>query len=128
MSARRSISARQVGLILLRVVPALLFMQHGAQKLFGLLEGSGPVELLSLMGLAGILEFFGGLALVVGIGTRFVAGLLALEMVFAYVMRHAPEGFWPILNGGERALLFLFIFLYLAIAGGGPYTLDARRR
>lgn len=132
MSGSRTVSTRQVGLTLLRVVPALLFMQHGAQKLFGLLGGAGPeggtVELISWLGLAGVLEFFGGLMLVVGIWTRLVAGILALEMVIAYSVAHAPRGFWPILNGGELALLYLFIFLYVALAGGGPYSLDSRPR
>ncbi|HWV39826.1 MAG TPA: DoxX family protein [Vulgatibacter sp.] len=116
---------------LLRIVPALLMMQHGAQKLFGALGGAGgsgeAVPLFSLLGLAGILEFFVAALVVIGLFTRPAALLLAVEMAVAYLMAHAPMGFWPISNGGEPALLLLFVFLYLATAGPGPWSLDARR-
>lgn len=115
---------------LLRVMAGLLFMQHGAQKLFGMLGGfggepGGTADLLSLMGLAGVLEFFGGLLVVLGLFTRPVAFVLAGEMAVAYFMRHAPQGFWPILNGGELAALYAFVFLYFSARGGGRYSLDA---
>ena len=116
----------------LRVAAGLLFAQHGAQKLFGALGGFGPppggrVQLLSLMGLAGVIEFFGGILIALGVLTRPVALVAAAEMAVAYVMAHAPRGVWPILNQGEPALLYCFVFLYLAAAGPGPHSVDARR-
>jgi putative oxidoreductase len=110
-------------LSILRIVSGLLFMQHGAQKLFGLLGGT-PVHWPSLMGLAGALEFFGGLLVVVGLFTRPVAFVLAGEMAFAYFMVHGPQNFWPLLNGGDLAVLFCFAFLYLSAAGAGPLSVD----
>jgi putative oxidoreductase len=111
---------------LLRIGAGLLYMQHGAQKLFGMFGGMGPnggtVHLVSQMGLAGVLEFFGGLL------TRPVALLLACEMVVAYVMAHLPQGGFPIQNKGELALLYLVVWLFLATNGAGPASLDARRR
>ena len=114
----------------LRVVAALLFMQHGTQKLFAfpVSEPRDPAELLSLMGIAGMLEVFGGLLLLLGLFTRPVAFVLAGEMAVAYFRSHAPQGFWPILNGGELAALYCFLFLYFAAVGGGPWSLDALRR
>lgn len=116
----------------LRIAAGLLFMQHGAQKLFGLFspEGREPVELFSLMGLAGVLEFWGGLLIVVGLFTSPVAAVLVLEMIAAYSMSHLPNGFWPILNRGELALLYGSIFLFVAASGGGGFSLDGlfRRR
>ncbi|MFO7655212.1 MAG: DoxX family protein [Candidatus Krumholzibacteriia bacterium] len=116
-------------LSILRIVVAFVFMQHGSQKLFGVpaAEAREPVELLSLMGVAGILEFFGGLLLLVGLITRPVAFILSGLMAFAYFMQHAPRGFWPVVNGGEPAVLYCFVFLYLAAAGPGPWSLDAAR-
>ncbi len=114
---------------LLRIVAAFLFMDHGTQKLFAwpVDEPRDPAALLSLMGLAGILEIFGGALLLLGLFTRPVAFLLAGEMAVAYFMSHAPNGFWPILNRGELAALYCFLFLYLAAAGGGPWSIDAAR-
>lgn len=109
---------------ILRIGAGLLFMQHGAQKLFGALGADGPVPLFSLMGLAGILEFFGGLLIVLGLLTRPVALLLALQMLAAYFMAHLPKHPWPVLNAGEPALLFMLIFLFLAGNGSGPWSLD----
>jgi putative oxidoreductase len=108
---------------ILRIGAGLLFMQHGAQKLFGALGGEA-VPLVSLMGLAGILEFFGGLLIVLGLLTRPVALILALQMLAAYVMAHVPKGPWPILNAGELALLYMLIFLFLAGNGSGTWSLD----
>jgi putative oxidoreductase len=120
---------------LLRVITGALFMQHGVQKLFGLLLSpertwTGPPELFSQMWFAGVLEVFGGPFIVLGLFTRPVALLLAVEMAVAYFQAHAPRALWPILNGGEPALLFCFIFLYLFATGAGPFSVDAawRRR
>jgi putative oxidoreductase len=114
-------------LSLMRIIVGLLFVQHGVQKLFGGLGGE-RVELLSLMGLAGVLEFGCGLLLVAGLCTRPVAFILAGEMASAYFMVHAPQGFWPILNKGELAVLYCFAFLYMAVAGPGPWSVDGARR
>ncbi len=116
----------QCMLSILRIASALLFMQHGAQKLFGFLA---PIQatsypLLSLMGIAGVLEFFGGVLLVLGLFTRPVAFILSGEMAVAYFMVHAPKGFWPLRNGGDLAFLLSFMFLYIAVAGGGAWSLD----
>ncbi len=110
-------------LTLLRIVTAFLFWQHGAQKLFGWFE-SGPVDFLELRWFAGVLEFFGPLFIGFGLFTRPVAFLLSGEMAFAYFLNHFPRGFWPVLNQGERALLFCFIYLLLATAGPGKLALD----
>jgi putative oxidoreductase len=111
----------------LRMVVAFLFMAHGAQKLFGVpaLEPRHTVALVSLMGLAGVLESFGGLLVLLGLFTRPVAFLLAGEMAVAYFRMHAPRGVWPILNGGEMAVFYCFVFLFFAAAGGGSWSLDA---
>lgn len=113
-----------------RIVAAFLFMQHGSQKLFGFPAETSkdPVALFSLMGLAGTLEFFGGLLILLGLFTRPTAFLLSGQMAAAYFMVHAPKGFWPILNGGELAAFYCFVFLYLAAAGGGPWSLDRLRQ
>lgn len=111
---------------ILRIVTGLLFMQHGVQKLFGWLDGM-QMELFSLMGLAGILETFGGLLIVLGLFTPVVALILAGEMAVAYFMAHLPQGFWPILNGGELAALYCFIYLYFAAAGAGRFSIDELR-
>lgn len=108
-----------------RIGVALLFMQHGAQKLFGLLGGSQIESLFSLMGLAGVLEFFGGLLVVLGLFTRSVAGILALEMLIAYFMAHLPNGVFPIQEGGgELALLYALGFALIATIGAGKFNLD----
>ena len=114
-------------LSLLRIVSGFLFWLHGAQKLLGLfggVGGGGRADLFSLVGLAGVLEFFGGLLILAGLFTRPVAFILSGQMAVAYFMGHAPQGFWPIVNRGELAALYSFLFLYLAAAGGGPWSLD----
>jgi putative oxidoreductase len=116
--------ARAVALTLLRIVAGLLFAQHGAQKLFGALGGHQVGSLLSLTGLAGVLELVGGLLVAFGLFTRPVAFILSGEMAVAYFMQHAPKGFWPIINKGELAALYCFLFLYFAAHGGGAYGLD----
>jgi putative oxidoreductase len=116
-------------LAVLRIVTALLFMSHGTQKLFGFPAGQmAGVEVLSLMGIAGILEVVGGIAILVGFFTRPVAFLLAGEMAYAYWMMHVPMGgFFPVNNGGDAAVLFCFVFLYLVFAGPGAWSLDGYR-
>ncbi len=114
-------------LSLLRIVAAFLFAAHGSQKLFAFPVASprASVDLVSLSGLAGVLEAAGGLLLLLGLFTRPVAFVLAGEMAVAYFLRHAPEGFWPILNRGELAALYCFLWLYFAAVGAGPWSLDA---
>ncbi len=116
-------------LSVLRGVSAFLFMSHGLQKVLGLpVPRPTPVDLTSLSGIAGILELVGGALLLIGLFTRPVALMLSGEMAFAYFLAHAPEGFWPLLNRGELSALYCFVFLYLAAAGGGPWSVDALRR
>lgn len=116
-------------LSVLRIVSGFLFMTHGMQKLLSYPAAfPRPVELVSLMGLAGTLELFGGALLLVGLFTRPVAFILSGEMALAYFMAHAPKSFWPLLNGGDAAVLYCFVFLYLAAAGGGPWSVDRWRR
>ena len=108
---------------LMRIVVGLAFAQHGAQKLFGVfggVDGGGAtVEMLSLMGVAGVIELGGGLLVAIGLLTRLAAFLASGLMAFAYFMAHAGRGFWPIENQGELAVLFCFVFLYIAFRGGG---------
>lgn len=111
-------------LSVLRIVVALLFMEHGTSKLFHFPMDMGHVPLFSLIGLAGVLEVFGGALVALGLFTRPVAFILSGEMAFAYFMAHAPGGFWPLINHGEAAVFYCFAFLYLAAAGGGAWSLD----
>jgi putative oxidoreductase len=112
-------------LSILRIVAALIFMEHGTQKLLGFPPSDRPApELLSLSGVAGVLELFGGALLVLGLFTRPVAFVLSGEMAFAYWIAHAPQSFFPVNNGGDAAILYCFVFLYLAAAGGGAWSLD----
>ncbi|HTP31009.1 MAG TPA: DoxX family protein [Candidatus Acidoferrales bacterium] len=112
----------------LRIVVGLLFSQHGFQKLFGLFGGIGghgaAAHIWSELWVAGILETVGGLLVTAGLFTRPVAFLLCGEMAVAYFRQHFPRGFWPIRNGGELAVLYCFIYLYLVAAGPGPLSLD----
>lgn len=111
----------------LRIIVGFLLMQHGAMKLFGFLATSpmmGPYPLGSLMGFAGVLEFFGGLLFLIGLFTRPVAFILSGFMAVAYFMGHAPKGFWPVQNMGELAVLYCFVFLFFAAAGGGVWSVD----
>ena len=115
-------------LSVLRIMAALLFIEHGTQKLFGFPPSErGSPPLLSLMGFGGMLETFGGMLLLVGLFTRPVAFVLAGMMAVAYFMAHAPQSFYPAVNGGDAAILFCFVFLYLFTAGGGAWSLDAKR-
>ena len=110
---------------LLRIVAGFLFFQHGLPKLFGGFGRDAPVELMSQMGLAGIIEVVGGALISVGLFTSPVAFIASGEMAVAYFQAHAPRGFWPIMNGGEITVALCFAFLYIATRGGGPYSLDA---
>lgn len=113
-------------LSVLRIIAAFLFLAHGSQKLFGFPTPAQPRSgsLSPLILAAGILEFFGGLLLMLGVFTRPVAFILSGMMAVAYFMAHASQGFWPVLNGGELAALYSFVFLYLAAAGGGEWSLE----
>lgn len=117
-------------LSLFRAVAALLFLEHGTAKVFGFphLAMFDGLPLLSLYGIAGIIEIVGSILLLVGLFTRPVAFLLSGEMAIAYFHDHAPAGFFPILNDGEEAVFYCFAFLYLAAAGGGWWSLDAMIR
>ncbi len=106
-----------------RVVVGLMFFQHGAQKLFGMFGGN-QVELISLMGLAGTIEFFGGALIAVGLFTQIASLIGIFDMIFAYFMAHLSRGLIPIQNGGELALMFLVSFLVLLVHGTGKWGLD----
>jgi putative oxidoreductase len=112
-------------LSLIRIMAGLLFLQHGLSKYFGF-PGPRPTgfEFMSLSGLAGTIEFVGGALVTVGLFTRVAAFIMSGEMAVAYFMAHAPRGFFPYLNGGSLAVLYCFVFLYLAFAGGGAWSLD----
>ena len=114
---------------LTRIVAAFMFIQHGTQKLFSFpVDARGPYELMTLSpGLAALLEVILGPLLLVGLFTRQVAFVLSGFMAFAYFMAHAPRGFWTLANGGDAAVLYCFLFLYIAAAGGGKWSVDALR-
>jgi len=112
----------------MRIVVGVLFACHGAQKLFGALGGinqrGASAPLLSLFGLAGIIEFVGGLLIVVGLFAGYAAFIASGEMAWAFFTAHFPRGFWPIQNGGELAVLYCFVFLYIASRGAGVWSID----
>jgi putative oxidoreductase len=110
----------------MRVVAALLFFQHGAEKLFGFAGAQRVPDLFAQRGVAGLLETIGPLLLLLGLFPRFTAFILCGEMAVAYFQSWAPRGFWPISNGGEEAVLFCFFYLWLMTAGPGAYSLDSR--
>ena len=111
---------------LFRIVAAFTFSLHGWQKLFGAFGGLGghTPPLASMLGLAGLIETVGGLFMMLGLLTRPVAFLLSGEMAIGYFRTHAPRGFWPLVNGGELAVFYCFMFLWFAAAGPGPWSLD----
>ena len=124
---------RQVTYFLLRVVTGLMFFQAGTTKVFGWFGGmpghpGSTAPLLSQAGIGGALEVFGGLAIMLGLFTQPVAFLLSGEMAVAYFQFHQPKGLWPVENHGMPAVLFCFIFLYMAARGGGDWSLDALLR
>jgi putative oxidoreductase len=114
-------------LSVLRIVAALIFMAHGTQKVLGFPAMANPPALTSLPGIAGVIELVGGALLLVGLFSRPVAFILSGEMAFAYFIAHAPRGPFPALNGGDAAILYCFVFLYLVFAGPGPLSVDAMR-
>lgn len=119
-------------LSVLRIIAAFLFFEYGTAKLFAfpgpLMPNGATVPVTSLPGFAGLLEFAGGVLLLVGLLTRPVAFLLSGEMAVAYFIGHAGKGFWPVLNGGAPAVLFCFVWLYISAAGPGPWSIDALRQ
>ena len=116
-------------LSILRIIAALLFMEHGLMKLFHfpIPQPGAPDPLPPLMMVAALLEVVGGGLLALGLFTRPVAFILSGEMAVAYFMAHASQSFWPAVNGGDAAILFCFVFLYLSAAGPGPWSVDAMR-
>ncbi|MCR6499540.1 DoxX family protein [Shinella sp. CPCC 101442] len=116
-------------LAVLRIVSALLFIEHGTQKFFNFPPAEQPFgDLMNLIGLAGGLEVVGGILLLIGLFTRPVAFVLCGFMAVAYFMAHAPQSFFPVNNRGDAAILFCFVFLYLTAAGPGAFALDNRNR
>jgi putative oxidoreductase len=124
--------AGQVTYVLLRVVAGVLFIQTGGLILFGWFGGMpappGPPPIMSQVWVGGVLEFFGGIAITLGLGTRPVAFILSGMMAVAYWQFHAPTSMWPVKNQGMPAILFCFIFLDMAVRGGGDWSLDALLR
>jgi putative oxidoreductase len=112
-------------LSLLRIITGLLFLEHGTSKFLGFPHVDRVPDALSMSGVGGMLELVGGALMVLGLFTRPVAFLLSGEMAVAYFYVHAPRGFFPLLNGGETAILYCFVFLYLFFAGPGPWSIDA---
>jgi putative oxidoreductase len=110
-------------LSILRIVTGFLFIEHGLQKVFGLLGGEIATKPQMVVG--GYLELIGGALMILGLFTRFTAFILAGMMAVAYFQFHGPNGFWPVVNKGESAVLYCFVFLFFAVAGGGPWSLDA---
>lgn len=128
MSLERNLTAWSPRMLsVLRIVAALIFMAHGTQKLLGFPASDFSPAAFSLPWIAGVLELFGGALLVVGLFTRPVAFVLSGLMACAYWMAHAPQNFFPTVNGGDAAILYCFVFLYIVFAGPGPWSLDARR-
>jgi putative oxidoreductase len=117
-------------LSILRIVAALLYLEHGLAKFFGFphVANFDNLNLVSLIGVAGLIETIGSALLLLGLFTRIAAFIMSGEMAFAYFMSHAPRGFFPILNNGEVAVLYCFLFLYFAVAGGGAWSIDQLRR
>lgn len=119
-------------LSILRIIAGFLILQHGLQKVLGMLAppqqpGAPPFStppLMTLGGISGLLELVGGILLIIGLFTRPTAFIMSGLLAVAYFMVHAPQGFWPILNRGELAALYSFVYLYLAVAGGGEWSLD----
>ena len=114
---------------LLRIIVGFLYLQHGTAKLFGMPHVAmfDGLQLVSILGLAGLLELVGGLLILIGLFTRQTAFILSGEMAVAYFMAHAPNGFLPMLNQGELAVVYCFVFLYFSVAGAGAYSMDEMR-
>jgi putative oxidoreductase len=114
-------------LSVLRIIMGLMIIQHGMSKIIGFpaVAATANVQVLSLIGAAGLIELIGGALLILGLLTRPVAFIISGEMAFAYFMAHEPKGFYPLLNGGTLAIMFCFTCLYLSTAGAGPWSVDA---
>jgi putative oxidoreductase len=112
-------------LSIVRIIVGLLFLEHGTGKYLGFPAMQRIPEALSMSGVGGLLELIGGALIVVGLVTRPVAFLLCGEMAVAYFYSHFPRNFFPVINGGDAAILYCFVFLYLVFAGAGPWSLDA---
>ncbi len=112
-------------LTILRIVVGLLFFEHGLSRLFGFPSPLPTPALFTMYWFAGAIEFGGGSLVTLGLFTRAAAFIVSGEMAFAYFLRHAPRGFFPILNSGDLAIVFCFVFFYLVFAGAGPWSLDA---
>src|SRR5215468_6772662 len=114
-------------LSVLRIVTALLLLEHGTAKFFSFphVAAFDDLQFVSLLGAAGVLEFGGGALMLIGLFTRPVAFILSGFTAFAYFLAHAPHAFYPVLNQGELAVLFCFVFLYFSVAGGGAWSVDA---
>ena len=115
---------------ILRIVIGFLFLQHGSAKLLGVPHVAmfDGLQLFSLIGVAGILELVGGILILIGLWTRPTAFILSGEMAFAYFIAHAGSNFLPLLNGGELAVIYCFVFLYFAFAGAGAFSIDHARK
>ena len=116
----------EISYFLLRLFAGAMYACHGAQKLFGAL--GGQVAEAPMMKVAGVIEFGGGVLIALGLLTSIAAFLASGQMAAAYFMAHAPQGFWPIVNKGELAVVYAFLFLFICARGGGPYSLDALMR
>jgi putative oxidoreductase len=115
-------------LSILRIIVGLLFLEHGTSKYLSLpVSPMTGVAATSLSGINGMIELVGGVLIVLGLFTRPVAFILAGDMAVAYFIAHGPRGFFPLLNGGELAIVYCFVFLYLAVAGGGEWSVDQFR-
>jgi putative oxidoreductase len=112
-------------LSVLRIMTGLLFLEHGTAKFLGFPKLERVVDPMSMSGVGGMMELVGGALIALGLFTRPVAFLLSGEMAVAYFYSHAPRGFFPLLNMGEAAILYCFIFIYIFFAGAGPWSLDA---
>jgi putative oxidoreductase len=114
-------------LSILRIVVGLLFMEHGLGKLFGFPTAAMHPAMFQLLWFAGVIEAFGGLLLALGLFTGPAAFIMSGEMAVAYFYSHAPKNFFPVINGGDAAILYCFIFFYIFVAGGGAWSLDRLR-
>jgi len=116
-------------LSILRIVVGLLFLEHGLSKYFGFPQASpAAFQVIGMYGLAGAIEMVSGALVTIGLFTRAAAFIASGEMAFAYFISHFPRNFFPILNAGDAAILYCFIFLFLALEGGGPWSVDAARK